>query len=158
MKRFICILLIAGSFSAKAQILNFSLCMPATATANADSVTLTPTMYATDGYKSITVIQLSGPTTAAIGAPVNAYANTMLEQSTVSIKKMVPGVYVFQATGLTATGLTGAVKCTVTVPALPVIPPPRMAVSVTVTLYGVPVTIPLPTSGVSVKYADGSSQ
>ena len=129
MKRLVFILAMAISMSASAQIKAFCLApnCPQTIT-TADSVTILAQLTTSDGAKAITWLQPGGP---AIKLPAaTSTMNTALQlTSSFQLKNLPVGNYVFTATGVSVTGVTGSVTDSLTV-----IPAPRRIVY-TITVY-----------------------
>lgn len=124
-------LFVAVSAKSQTTSITYSFCVTPPLTVNSDSATLSAQLVAADGYKGISWIQASGPSTSTIGVPINTYGNTMTQKSVVTIHKMIPGTYVFTATGTSAGGISYPLSTTVTVIAQPV---PRTVVSSSFTL------------------------
>jgi hypothetical protein len=111
------------------------------------------------------VIQSAGPTVKFALTPQWISGQTV--NQTFWLQGLAPGTYSFTATAKSGSGTTGTQTKTFTViadpvcpvcPTCPPIPAPRIATSITLSIYGVPVTIPLPAAGVGIKYNDGSTQ
>lgn len=134
MRKIIFAALLLVAFGAKSQTtsITYAFCVTPPLGVNSDSVTLSAQLVAADGYKGISWAQAAtNPSVAVIGAPVNTYGNTMTQKSVVTIHKMIPGVYTFTATGISAGGISYPLSTTVTVVAQPV---PRTVVSSSFTL------------------------
>jgi len=155
MKKILAFALLLLSIGAHAQ-LSYNFCLTPSASTSTDSVSMTATLLATDGYQSVTWAQVSGPTNVALTQVVNAWGNNMVQQSILTVHKLIPGTYVFSSTGTSVGGNTGTLKCTVTVYAPPAA---RMVLSLTIPLLGQ--TIIVPASAIppgSIKYNDGTNQ
>ena len=140
------------SLACKAQ-LSYSFCLTPTASTSTDSVTMVATLLASDGYNYISWADSAGPSVVALPSPVNTWGNNMLEQSVLTVHKLVPGNYIFKATGVSLTGNSGTLVCKVTV-----LPPPaqRTLVSFTITVAGMKLVVPV-AAGLPL-YSDGSIQ
>lgn len=130
MKKIFSILIIALiNLSASAQIKTFCLApnCPQTIT-TADSALILAQLTTSDGFKSIGWVKSSGPALTLPAATTTT--NTVLQgTSSFQLKGLAVGVYVFTATGLSITGVTGSVTDTLTV-----IPAPRR-IAYTITVY-----------------------
>lgn len=139
--------LVFALFSAKSQnFIQFSFCFNTLAPTYMDSVPLAATLYATTGYSGIKYTEISGPNTAVFETPVNSFQNTFWEKSTQWVKGLIPGTYVFEATGTSLTGQTQSFTDTVAILALPAAP---TITGLTVLFFGVPIPIP---AGQGTKY------
>lgn len=120
------------------------------------------TNNATSPAAITSIVQTAGP---AVKFTVNpSWITGTTTNSDFWLQGLQPGTYSFTATGKSSSGTTGTQTKTFTViadpvcPVCPPIPAPRVATSITLSIYGVPVTIPLPANGVGIKYSDGSTQ
>lgn len=124
-----------------------------------DSVQIYATLYTNNTAKTIAWSQ---PVKQAIKiTPVNDYATGAIQTSRFWLQGLTPGIDTFFVTGISGTGTTSTKTIVLTVLpdiACPPIPAQRIAVSVSFTLAGIPITIPLPTVGVSVKYDTDPAQ
>ena len=129
MKKFFILILTAVSMSASAQIKAFCLApsCPQTVT-TADSVTILAQLTTSDGSKSITWLQTGGPAIKLPAATSTMNTNLQLTSS-FQLKNLPAGNYVFTATGVSVTGVTGSVTDSLTV-----IPAPRR-IAYTITVY-----------------------
>lgn len=129
-----------------------------------DSVQVYATLTSNVTISSITWIQVSGPaikfqdSTTYYG---NGTATNYFKMGTSNfwLQGLAPGLYVFKATGKSASGATAFATVSLTVIADPVCPPipaPRMAASVTLMVGGISVTIPA--SALKILYSDGTNQ
>lgn len=119
--------------------------------------------------KFTSIKQVSGPTIVPL--PDSLLKGQYTTGTTVNlafwVQGLAPGNYAFVATGLSGSGATSTVTDSLTVvadpvcpvcPTCPPIPAPRIAVSVSFSLAGIPITIPLPAAGFTIKYDNGSTQ
>lgn len=135
--------------------ITYAFCISPPITVNSDSVILSAQLVAADGYKSISWIQASGPSVSVFGTPVNTFQNSTIQKQLLPVRKMIPGVYTFTAIGSTVGGINYPLTTTVTVIAPTA---PRVAASITLSILGTTITIPLPLTGAGIKYVDGSTQ
>ena len=141
--------------TAKSQsTLQFNFCFNSIQPTYMDSVLLTATLNASTGYSGIKFSQVSGPNTSTFENPVNNYQNTMVEQSTQWVKGLIPGTYVFQATGTSLTGQASTFTDSVTILALP---SAATITGLTVTLFGIVITVPAG-QGTKITLSNGTVQ
>ena len=159
MKTVIVLALAFMSLTASAQTssgINWSLCITPVATASADSITLRANLNASGGYSSVTWAYVSGPTSYSFGTPILTSTSGTAVQSSLTIRKLSPGNYVFSATGISKDSLKGTVLMPVFVPT----PPPpvvqRTAVSVQWLVFGQWINVPA--GYFKIGYSDGSTQ
>lgn len=117
------------------------------------------TASAAQGFGSITFIQKTFPDTAVITyIPLTtaSFASGLEATQLANVTNLkTVGTYVFQVVGKGADGsVVYGVDSIVVSPATPGCPPPRTVASITVTIYGITVTIPAG-SGTKVTYSDG---
>lgn len=94
--------------------------------------TLYAQITASDGAKGVLWTQVSGPSTAVMGALISTPNGTGILVSALPVSKLVAGVYVFKATGSSVSGSLMTANAQVTVQAAtPPSAPPRTVVSVT---------------------------
>lgn len=87
-------------------------------------------LSATDGTKSISWSQVSGPNQAVLGIPILTTNGTQQLLSALPLSNLVSGTYVFKAIGTSTGGTVGSSTTTVMVLAAPPPPPtPRTVVS-----------------------------
>jgi hypothetical protein len=113
-----------------------------------DTVVLAFGLNTSDGFKGIAFTQKSGPSAAIIGAPVVSWSTGQAATSTAKVYGFVPGTYVFQAIGTSASGGISAPaidSVVVSAPAI-VIPPLKFIVTAIPLMDGKHFTI----------YSDGS--
>lgn len=161
MKKILLAIAILGSVAVKAQnTINYSFCFNPVQPTNIDSIQLTATLLASSGYGGISFKLVSGPNTPTFGSPANIFQNTMFEQSTVLVKGLVPGTYVFSATGTSAgaTAQSTTLTNTVTILPAPAMPAPPVFTGITIPIFGQTFTIPAG-QGVKITYTyNGISQ
>lgn len=124
-----------------------------------DSTQIQFIFHANSTVSGVSVVQKSGPTIKI--NPVTDYSGNANTITHFWVAGLQPGVYSFQATAKVASGGTAyAVDSLTILPdrVCPVIPPARTVVSFSFPFFGSIVTIPLPATGVSVKYSDGTTQ
>lgn len=122
MKYLICILLLTFSIGAKSQKV---FCIQADCPQTiylTDTLKLSAQLTTSDGFKSITWQQVSGPTKAILGTPTLVWSTGLQALSTVSATGLVPGTYTFSATGTSITGTSGSAADSVRV----LLPPLRI--------------------------------
>jgi hypothetical protein len=140
MKKLLLLILLFSTIIAKSQTtLNvFTFCVSPPITTTADSVLLSGTLIATDGYSSVKWSVVSGPNTPIMVIDTNTFQNTMLEQTLVWFKGLVAGTYTVQATGTSSTGTTKTLQTTFTI--LPI--PTPIITSISIQLFGQTFVIP----------------
>lgn len=128
-----------------------------------DSVLVFATLSANRLVSNIGFTQLSGQ--ALKINPVTTYYGGGVATAAFWLQGLAPGLYVFKATGLAASGTTGSVLDSLTViadpvipvcPICPPIPPARTATAIQITINGQVFTIPL--VGTKITYSDGTVQ
>lgn len=134
--------------------MTYSFCFNTVPANTVDSVPLIATLDATDGYGGIKFAQVSGPNTASITSITPAFKNTQWEQSSQWAKGLVAGVYVFSATGTSATGITETLTDSITV--LAALPAPTVT-GIIITVFGVPLVIPSG-QGTKITLSNGTTQ
>jgi hypothetical protein len=152
MKKLLLAIAILSSVTARSQnTINYSFCFNPVQPTNIDSIQLTATLLASSGYGGIKFAYVSGPNTPIFGNPTNIFQNTMFEQSTVTVRGLAPGVYVFSATGTSAPTTASPAQSTtlnITVTILPAPTPPApptfSGVTVTQTFFGQKLTFTIP--------------
>src|ERR1700753_3554988 len=117
-----------------------------------DSVLIAAILTSNKTVSNITWTQTTGAAVKiAPGAPTwnNGNATAI---SSFWVQGLAPGTYVWKATGTTISGSTAyATDSLLVIPdpvkvVCPVIPPPRVATSITLTLFGTSIVVPLPAS------------
>jgi len=152
MKKLLLAIAILSSVTARSQnTINYSFCFNPVQPTNIDSIQLTATLLASAGYGGIHFAFVSGPNTPTFGNPTNIFQNTMFEQSTVTVKGLVPGVYIFSATGSSAATTASASQSTTLTNSITILPAPVIPTltGITITLFGIPIVIP---AGQGTKY------
>lgn len=146
-------LLIAFASAKSQNTLQFSFCFNTVQPTYMDSVLLEATLNASTGYQNIVFSQVSGPNTAIFEAPVPSFKNNFWEKQDQWVKGLIPGIYVFEAVGTSQTGQTSSFTDSVSILTLPASP---ALTAITVTLFGIPISIP---AGQGTKYttSDGVS-
>ena len=154
-KIIVSIIILFSVFFAKSQnTLQFSFCFNSIQPTYMDSVLLTATLNASSGYSGIKFSEVSGPNMGVFVTPVDAFQNTMWEQSNQWVRGLVPGTYVFQATGSSKGGQTSTLIDSVTILPLPAAP---KITGLTVTLFGM--VIPVPAGqGTKISLSNGTVQ
>jgi hypothetical protein len=140
MKRVLAIafLFISGLISAQSKVL----CLVPSCSQKVhvgDTVFIGAQLTASDQFKSIAFAQSSGPSTSVIGSPITVYNSGIQASTQVQLTNLVPGVYVYNVTGLSQTNGTVSTLDSVTVlpatvcPVCPVCPPPPVITITSVT-------------------------
>jgi hypothetical protein len=147
MKKLLLAILIFASVTARSQnTLNYSFCFNPVQPTDIDSISLTATLLASSGYGGIHFALVSGPNTPTFGNPMNIFQNTMFMQSTVPVKGLIPGFYVFSSKGYSAATSTNpsdssTLDITVTILPAPAPPAPPVITGVAFPILGQTFTI-----------------
>jgi hypothetical protein len=151
-------LCLLSSLSAKSQ----SLCLQTMCTAAhasvGDTVLMGAVLTAANLYQSVTYSQTSGPNTATLITMPAVYVGSVSAQQNIKVTGLAVGTYLFKVVGTDQKGaaITGVDSIVVAAAPAPC-PPQRTVTGVTITMYGITITIPAG-AGTKVTLSDGSIQ
>jgi hypothetical protein len=156
MKNLLLITLLFGGLKGSAQ----SLCLEPMCTAihahQGDTVTIGAFFSAVNSVSTIAFTQIAGPSNAVISPVVNSWLSGIADTGRVAITGLVAGTYLFKVIGTDkAGGTVSGVDSVVVAPA--VVVTARTIIGITISLFGVTVTIPAG-QGTKVTFSDGTSQ
>jgi hypothetical protein len=145
MKNIVLVLSLLVYLSARSQ----SLCLQTMCTAAhanvGDTVLMGAVLTAANLYQSVTYSQTSGPNTATLITMPAVYVGSVQAQQNIKVTGLAVGTYLFKVVGTDQKGaaITGvdSIVVAASTPCPPVPGPPTFS-GVTVTIFGVPITIP----------------
>jgi hypothetical protein len=160
MKKLLILFILCTPFFAKSQ----NLCLQTMCTAAharvGDTVVIGAALTASNGYGSIAYKFQSGPATPVItaGTPYSPITGGATQVNAQITRLSAAGTYLFQVTSTDAKGNAAPPSIdSVVVAAAVICPLPRTVTGITITLYGLTITIPV-SQGTKVTFSDGTTQ